>query len=251
MMVILFTVAFSAQQSGYIEEFERANSYYAQNEFEKAAECYERLISEGVNSPKIYFNLGNTYYRLGKKGLAIANYEKALLLEPSFKAATKNLEKVVGQTKHKLPRPQDSGWKNYLFVFGHHLKRETVYAIALFFWVMLWLSLAAYIVTLRRWVLSASAIILILSFVSGLWAWEKAHPTSIAVASQEEVPVRYGASEQDPVRFILYEGDRVKVDQVRDRWIRVETTDGERGWADSSGFTMVSTLGEQTVLQRS
>ena len=60
--------------------------------------------------------------------------------------------------------------------------------------------------------------------------WVKSNPHQLAVAAQRGVPVRYGVSDTETVRFELYEGDRVAVDRRNNGWARVETAGGERGW---------------------
>ena len=62
--------------------FTKANSLYDAGNFSAAAATYQQEIHAGHYSSDLFFNLGNTYYRLGDLGRAVINYQRALLLEP-------------------------------------------------------------------------------------------------------------------------------------------------------------------------
>jgi len=66
--------------------------YYSQNKFDKTIACYEKILSNGYESPEIYFNAGNAYYKTKQYTKAILYYEKAKLLAPSDEDINFNLE---------------------------------------------------------------------------------------------------------------------------------------------------------------
>lgn len=68
-----------------------ADSAYMADEYAKAAELYLKAINEDGASAKLYYNLGNSYYRLGEMGNAILAYERSLRLDPTDDATRDNL----------------------------------------------------------------------------------------------------------------------------------------------------------------
>ena len=66
----------------FASEVATANDLYAKSKFQEAADSYESLIQRGINNGYLYYNLGNTYIRLGKIGPAILNYIHAQKLIP-------------------------------------------------------------------------------------------------------------------------------------------------------------------------
>lgn len=52
---------------------------------------YLNVIQQQGASAKLYYNLGNSYYRLGEMGNAILAYERALRLDPSDDDVRNNL----------------------------------------------------------------------------------------------------------------------------------------------------------------
>jgi tetratricopeptide (TPR) repeat protein len=93
-----------------------ADRDYSKGNFEKAAQHYEEVISLGFESPEVYFNLGNTYYKLDKIGMSILNYERAKKLSPYDKEINFNSKLANQKTIDKIePLPQlflNDWWNN-------------------------------------------------------------------------------------------------------------------------------------------
>ena len=62
---------------------DQANTAFAQKDYGRAAGDYQAILAQQGFSAPVLFNLANAYYRDGKLGLAILNYERARLLAPS------------------------------------------------------------------------------------------------------------------------------------------------------------------------
>ena len=62
--------------------FDQANRQYAAADYAGAASAYERALSAGGARASVFYNLGNSYQRLGQYGHAILSYERARLLTP-------------------------------------------------------------------------------------------------------------------------------------------------------------------------
>lgn len=58
------------------------NAAFEAGDFVKAAKIYESLIDQGSGSSSLYYNLGNSQFRLGEYGRAILSYERAKLISP-------------------------------------------------------------------------------------------------------------------------------------------------------------------------
>ncbi len=219
--------------------FDEGVAAYERGNFAESIRHFETLIDQRIVEPELFFNLGNAYYRTGDFGAAIANYERALQLNPADSATRENLGRAVARTERSLPRPKPRDWEQAFFFWHGDFTGQRSLAVAVLAWALLWGLLALRLV--RKWpylrigaVLCALAALLFL----GSW-WVKSHPEELAVAADRRVPVRYGHRAAETVRFELYEGDRVRVDERRDGWVRVETHDGERGWTEADGLYFV------------
>ena len=74
-------VSLKAQESSE-SLFTRGNTAYNEAKYSQAAELYEQIIKNGEHSAELYYNLGNTYYRLNQVAESIYFFEKAKQLAP-------------------------------------------------------------------------------------------------------------------------------------------------------------------------
>src|SRR6266478_1727312 len=72
-------------------QFAKANQEYAAGDFKAAIDDYEELVRSGRDTPNLFYNLGNAYFRKNDFGRAILSYERALALDPHHPEAEANL----------------------------------------------------------------------------------------------------------------------------------------------------------------
>ncbi len=223
----------------YDATFERGNKAYMSGNYTEAIAAYEQLVEESVNSAAVFHNLANAYYRDGQLGAAIANYERVLQLDPGFEEAAKNLHICIAQTERRLPRPHPPDWEQSLFFWHYQLTGRTSQWLAGLCWIALWILLGIRQIRPVRYMRRAALVAGVLACSFGASAWFKAHGPTHAVANADRMPVHYGTSDQETVRYELYMGDRVLVDRREAGWARVTTADGERGWSRAESLAFV------------
>ncbi|MDD2390511.1 MAG: VWA domain-containing protein [Desulfobacterales bacterium] len=86
------------------------NTYYRIDDFESAGQNYKQALSS--ENPQIrqkaYYNLGNVQYRTGNYPEAVSSYEQALKLDPNDEQASANMQfvkKVMQQQKEQKSPP--------------------------------------------------------------------------------------------------------------------------------------------------
>lgn len=90
-VIIILATYISAHASSILE---RADSAYNNLSYAEARYLYESALDSLGGSADLYYNIGNTYYRLNEPGRAILWYERALKLDPTHADARTNLEFV-------------------------------------------------------------------------------------------------------------------------------------------------------------
>lgn len=73
---------------------QQAAAAYDSDDFARAIELYHQIEATEGTSSELYYNMGNTYYRLGRMGKAVLYYERSLALNPGNDNARANLEFV-------------------------------------------------------------------------------------------------------------------------------------------------------------
>jgi len=84
------------------ELFQGGNSLYEQGKSATRPRRTRRSSVTGVADPRVLYNLANAYFKLGRLGPAILNYERALRLDPSDQDARDNLELARGQIRDRI-----------------------------------------------------------------------------------------------------------------------------------------------------
>jgi hypothetical protein len=233
--------------ASFTTTYEDGIQAYDNENFAASITLFEELVYNRVYEPEVFYNLGNAYYRSGYLAPAIANYERALMLDPSLESARTNLQRTVSKTNRALAKPAPGNLENNLYFWHGGLTVGTSMTAALVLWSVGWLILVVRVFRPKKYMRRVAGVVLILSLVfMGSW-WIKANSTSLAVANGNRIPVRYGNKPSDTIRFELFEGDRVFVDEQKDVWVRVVTADGERGWARQEFFITVWPPSDKTV----
>jgi len=223
----------------YNAAFDEAALAYESGQYGEAIDRYEQLIGESVVHAAVFYNLGNAYYRHGDVPAAIANYERALQIDPRLDPARRNLDQAVRETQQRLARPLPADWEQSLLFWHYNMApRETFWA-AMALWLAFWAVLGVRQWRPLRYTRGAGLVLGLLAAAFGASVWAKAHPAQLAVAGKEIVSVRYGTGDEETVRFELYAGDRVTVDRRVPGWARVTSVDGERGWARDDSLLFV------------
>ncbi len=75
----------------YIGIYNKGRSYYLNKEYDKALEIFEDEIKSGKKSAELYFNLAQTYGKLGKKEKEIESYENSIKTDNTIKETYFNL----------------------------------------------------------------------------------------------------------------------------------------------------------------
>ena len=95
----LLTAEVCAGQGAFFDE---GNQRYQAGDFDGALERYAQILDDGLESGELYYNIGNTYFKLGELGPAILYYERARRLMPSDGDLLANLELARSLTADEI-----------------------------------------------------------------------------------------------------------------------------------------------------
>jgi tetratricopeptide (TPR) repeat protein len=215
--------------------YNEANDFYSSKEYGKALNIYTELIERGIKNPSLFYNLGNTYFKLGQIGYAILYYEKAVSLKPFDRDIRNNLEYARRSMEERIQPLYNEGLFNFLRTTYSFVKPWLLAVFELvFFTGFIVFSILFILLPYQRQRFKKQVLVFgILFFVFGVCAfsrtaYEKANPKGIVVEEAVEV-LSAPIVESEPV-FQLYEGTRTKVLETRGDWIRIRINDGREGW---------------------
>jgi tetratricopeptide (TPR) repeat protein len=218
--------------------FVSANNLYRQGEYEEALNGYTTLLSNGIQHSALYFNIGNSYYKLGEIGKAILFYKRAKKLDPWDQDIEFNLSFArsnrIDQLK-ELSRPKFvelisrpiykispnlsllSASATYFLIF-------VVLSISLFFKKQTFRQIAlAFLVPLIFFIISSSVNISRINQREG-------------VLLKQEGNVMSGPSLDYTLVFTIHEGMEFRILEEREDWARILLPNGMEGWLQIDGI---------------
>jgi hypothetical protein len=139
----------------------------AAEHYRLAADGFEKLLAGGVENGELYYNLGNTYLRLGDVGRAIANYRRAARFIPDDANLNANLRFARSRVQTPIePSAENKLLHGVLFWhYGTSARGRTQVAIVCF--VACWLLLSIRLATNGAWLRNVAIALLIVAVVAG------------------------------------------------------------------------------------
>ena len=217
-----------------------ADSSYVEEHYQQAAQQYEQLLKQGV-SAELYYNLGNSYYRMDNMTQAVIAYERALLLSPGDKDIRFNLQMARSKTIDKITPESEMFFVTWYRALVNIQSVDAWARLALIALAVAIVLALAYLFAERIWLRKVGffgALALLVVFVfSNLFAWQQKkaidHPTGAVIISSA-VNVKSTPSKNGTDLFILHEGTRVTItDRSMRNWREVRVGDGKQGWLET------------------
>ncbi len=216
--------------------FYRANTYYAERDYVKALEAYDLILGMGLESGNLYYNIGNSFSKLGKTGYAMLFYEKANRIIPQ----DGDLKSNLAYAKSLAP---DSGFqvpaKNPVIrIIKRPFRDSNLNAItisATIGYLIVVLGLALFIlnpILLRKFRLVFAILIIIFLLNVGAFAlrYYDEEMLRYGIVVQKEVDCKYEPIDKSTTYYKLQEGAEVLILTTRDDWRKIRRLDGKISW---------------------
>jgi tetratricopeptide (TPR) repeat protein len=235
----------------------KAADSYKLGAFNAAARQYEEAIELGANSGHVRYNLGNTYFRLGRFGKAIVQYRIALKDLPRDPDIRANLElarkKAVDKIENGSDIDQALGLRWLLWPRNQFNSFELI-MVGMIAYIAFWFCIISLgmkrtpLLTTATWVLGIATLCIGLNLFGArigrngdaVFALSlDAHQHRPAVITASEVDVYSGNAEHFQVIFKLHEGTEVDSPEVRGKWVSILLPSGQRGWVRESQITLL------------
>lgn len=221
--------------------FEQANNFYENQQFDSAIAYYEKILGTGINNSNVLYNLGNSYFRQDKLGLAILHYERALRLAPHDPDINTNLRFARLHIVDRVPEPPHSFIQN-LFWFLH-----TMFPLSTQIWILLILLFIISIAfsfglfashNIRLWLIYTAGLCILISSLFGFSIGFKIYETETkeyAVVLNPTVETK-NEPNGDKILFTAHEGIKFLVQKSVDNWSLVSLPNGLSGWIENSAL---------------
>jgi len=221
--------------------WEKANEFYVSEEYQEAVSAYEGILESGLESAKLYFNLGNAYYKTGDINNAVLNYERAKILAPHDRDIAFNLSlarQFVVTDIEELPQPFFVRWRNRLLnLYPADAWSKISIGAFIFFLIMLGFFLYSKNISVRRlsfWIGIVAVLVSGLTFSFAAGQKKKITERNHAIVFCPRVTVKSAPSDTGTDLFLLYEGVKVEISDSLKTWKEIRLSDGNVGWLPDS-----------------
>jgi len=209
-----------------------ANELYHEKNYQDAADIFTKLIDKGVKNGYLYYNLGNTYIRLGNINKSIIYYLRAKQLIPRNVNLKANLRYAISKTQDQLSPPKNRLTADILFwIESINL---TEYCIILFFSnIVFWLICIGSLYYRKPAWHSMKKIfltILLLIFFSTGIKYYLSTNHKIGVVTDKIVAVKSDRNNQNVTLFKLHEGAIVLINEEDKEWVNLSVETEKTGW---------------------
>lgn len=219
------------------QAFYQANGYYQQKDYVKALENYKLILGRtSLESGNLYYNIGNSFFKMGKVGYAILFYEKAKRIIPQDSDIRANLSyaRSLVTDPGSLPDGKNIALRLIARPFRDvNLNALFISSAILYLTVILILSVFIINPIIRKKLMPLfiviSTVFALTSSACGLRYYDEVM-LKAGIVVEKIVEAKYEPIDKSTTYYTLEEGAKVVIIKARPDWQQVRRSDGKTAW---------------------
>jgi len=233
--------AVAAEESA-VALYNRAGKAYEREQYEEAVVLYEEILKMGIRDGRVYYNLGNAYFKAGQLGKAILSYERARRLLPRDEDVQANLRFVRLLKVDKEPPVEHNAVVRFALNLYDAFSLNGLTKAVSWLYMGIMLSLIGWIFYGRRFRSIFVSVLIVFGValvpIGGALAF-KIHAEAFvkeAIVMADAVDARSGPGAEHTKIFTIHEGTKVTVERGEEDWALVRLRSGIGGWVERKGM---------------
>jgi tetratricopeptide (TPR) repeat protein len=223
--------------------FRRADTLAATNPREaktlylQALLRFEKIVNAGgIRNGRLFYDIGNAYFRRGELGRAILYYKRAEKLIPRDSHLRQNLEYVRSLRRDKIKEKPESRFLGTLFFRRYGLNLKTEFILFVIFFDTLWiLALITLLIKknlpLKIGIYGTGILAAVFLFSLSLSSFlQEKYKEGVIVSAQVVARKGDGESYRPSFREPLHQGTEFILLEKRVGWWHIQLPDGREGW---------------------
>ncbi len=223
-----------------------ADAAYAKENYLDALRIYQQLTTEG-ESPELYYNMANCYYRLDSIAPAILWYERAFLLEPADNDIRFNLRLARTKTVDKVIPEEELFFVRWYRTLLNSMSVVAWQTVSLLLFAFALVAIACYFLCqslhLRKAGFYGAILLLLLVVIGNVMAWQqqqRRHVHDRAILMEQAVTLKSTPSDSGTDLFLLHSGTAMEIiDDGMPEWYQVRLSDGKEGWLPAKTVELI------------
>lgn len=243
-------VAGVADISGNKSVNEQAAAAYNDRDYRQAIEILEKekkeQMAKGLESPALYYNLGNAYFRVNDLAHARLYYERALLLDPGDRDIRHNIDYLSTKIEDKI-LVADTFFLNIWFRAVQNLFSSNAWAtIAVICFILFMACLVAFFfsrhIAIKKAAFYAGIATLVIVIFANVFAFGqkgKIEKRETAVIMVGSVTILGSPDINSKELFTLHSGTKVFITKEDRNWYEIEIDNGSVGWIQKDKLEVI------------
>lgn len=226
--------------SEQLETIRQANLEYSSGYYDHALELYLSVTEQGYASPELYYNIGNTYFKLNLIPESILFYERALKLAPRDENIRFNLELARTRTVDKIESVPELFYVRWYKSLINYFDADGWGILSMAVFILSLVLAAFFLLTPKRWLrvlaFYSALVFLFFSIATFALAYSQHHERmnqAEAIVFDPSVTVKSSPSEASIDLFVIHEGTKVRITDQVGEWFEVRIASGSMGWLRS------------------
>jgi tetratricopeptide (TPR) repeat protein len=247
LIIAAFVFSSHALFAGGIDTlFYKANAAYDHAFYEEAVVSYEKIIEQGFESSQLYFNLGNSYFKLKDYPSAIYYYEKAKKLSPNDEDILFNLTVANGLIVDKIEPVPDliftKWWRSFYTMFDTNTWAWISVAGFMLFFILFGFYLFSRMMTIRKTAFFSGMFVLLITIFTFAVAYQKystVNNQSAAIVFIPTITVKSSPNPNSVDLFVIHEGSKVELRDKVGEWYEIKIASGGIGWLPAEALRKI------------
>lgn len=223
---------------------------YSAGNFEQSIDLLKVELQEhldkGEESPNLYYNLGNAYFRNNELAKAILYYEKALLFDPGDKDTRHNIEFANTLIEDKIIPVNDFFLVSWYKAIQNCFSSNTWAVIAIVQFLIFIACVALFVfgrsVGLKKTSFYIGIVLLPLLIFANMFAVNQKYKLTnrnTAIIMAGSVPAVSAPSNDSKEIFVIHSGTKVTINKEDNDWVEIELASGHVGWIQKNKLEII------------
>lgn len=245
LILMLINLSLKAQDAEQ-QHFINGNKAYANKQYELSIEHYSKILAMGKENPVLFYNMGNSWFRLKNYPRAILYYEKSLKSDPGNEDARFNLDiansRIVDKIEVVPAIFYERWWNSFLNFFS--INAFAILTIisstfSMIFWGIYLMNSRKGIRLFSSWTAGILLLIFILFWLAADSKKSELNNYSAAIVITPTLNVKSSPDESSKDVFVIHEGTKVMLlDTIAD-WQEIKIANGNIGWIRKSDIEKI------------
>ena len=215
---------------------------YKKGQYDLAIQEFESIVSNNWDSPELYYNLGNAFFRSGNTAGAVWAFESCLNLSPTHSDAKYNLKLANLKVIDRMDLPDPPLYLQWYLGLKEQFTPTTWINITVFIFFLFSLSVTVNRLFLFSLVQNLRGVILTIFFISLFLTFHSIwtdNSLKLGVIYCLKAEVRSEPNTFSTRLFEVHEGLKVSINQLENDWVEIELLDGKTGWISNDQIRLI------------